>query len=81
MNIPNINKTWQPFSHSTGPLSLTFFSWQEMLYRLFFRDFLKLWLGPALKNSSITKNLKVMIMDDQRTLLPDFPNTVTYKNY
>ncbi|KAI1697315.1 glycosyl hydrolase family 30 TIM-barrel domain-containing protein [Ditylenchus destructor] len=40
------------------------------------RDFLKLWLGPALKNSSVAQNVKVMIMDDQRTFLPEFPNTV-----
>uniref|UniRef100_A0A914C648 Glucosylceramidase n=1 Tax=Acrobeloides nanus TaxID=290746 RepID=A0A914C648_9BILA len=33
-------------------------------------------LGPALKGNPLTQNLKVMIMDTNRYMLPDFPATV-----
>ena len=40
------------------------------------RDFVKLDLGPALQGSAITKDLKVMILDDQRVFLPTWVENV-----
>uniref|UniRef100_A0A7E4UUW6 Glucosylceramidase n=1 Tax=Panagrellus redivivus TaxID=6233 RepID=A0A7E4UUW6_PANRE len=40
------------------------------------RDFIKKNLGPLFKSKDLTKNLKVMIHDDQRPVMLDFVNTV-----
>uniref|UniRef100_A0A915D9A4 Glucosylceramidase n=1 Tax=Ditylenchus dipsaci TaxID=166011 RepID=A0A915D9A4_9BILA len=40
------------------------------------RDFVAKLLGPALKNSSLTANLKLMVNDDQRYWLPSHPDTM-----
>ena len=40
------------------------------------RDFIKTCLGPALKASVATRNLKLMMLDDQRAYLPDWVKTV-----
>ncbi|CAI2347074.1 unnamed protein product [Caenorhabditis sp. 36 PRJEB53466] len=40
------------------------------------RDFIKLDLGPALKASDVGKDLKVLIMDDNRGNLPKWADTV-----
>lgn len=37
---------------------------------MFFRDFVGKLLGPALKSNNITKNLKLMLNDDNRYALP-----------
>lgn len=41
-----------------------------------FRDFIKLNLGPTLKSNSLTKDIKIMIMDQNIDRLPEFPTTV-----
>merc|ERR1711991_79156 len=40
------------------------------------RDFIKCALGPALKSSNSTRNLDLMILDDQRSHLPGWVDTV-----
>ncbi|CAB3405810.1 unnamed protein product [Caenorhabditis bovis] len=40
------------------------------------RDFLMFYLGPTLKSNKITKDLKVMILDDGRILLPGWADTI-----
>ncbi|KAL6739852.1 hypothetical protein Aduo_013255 [Ancylostoma duodenale] len=40
------------------------------------RDFMKDTLGPALKRNRLTKDLKVMVYDESRTLLPSWADTV-----
>ncbi|PAV82933.1 hypothetical protein WR25_00957 [Diploscapter pachys] len=45
--------------------------WQTMNFTAeSMRDFIKDYLGPALQTSNVTKNLKVMILDDTRAILP-----------
>ena len=41
------------------------------------RDFLKGTLGPALRSSPFAQNLSIMIVDDQRSNLPAWPDTVS----
>uniref|UniRef100_A0A8R1DR70 Glucosylceramidase n=1 Tax=Caenorhabditis japonica TaxID=281687 RepID=A0A8R1DR70_CAEJA len=51
--------------------------WQTMNYTAeTMRDFLKYYLGPALKRNELTKPLKVMILDDGRGLLPGWADTM-----
>lgn len=40
------------------------------------RDFIKTLLGPKLATNAVTRNINLMIMDDQRFNLPHWPNTV-----
>ena len=40
------------------------------------RDFIKTCLGPALKASVATRDLKLMMLDDQRAYLPDWVKTI-----
>uniref|UniRef100_A0A914E4V4 Glucosylceramidase n=1 Tax=Acrobeloides nanus TaxID=290746 RepID=A0A914E4V4_9BILA len=40
------------------------------------RDFTKLIWGPTLRSNSITKNLKLMVLDHNRDLIPDFVPTI-----
>lgn len=45
------------------------------------RDFLAELLGPSLKNSSLTKDLKIMIYSDQRVGIKEYVNKVCFKFY
>jgi glucosylceramidase len=48
------------------------YGWQAMyLSAAMQRDFVKDLLGPELKNSPLTRELKIMINDDQRFMLPE----------
>lgn len=48
------------------------YGWQTMYFTpAMQRDFLKNLLGPTLKGSPLTRNLKIMVNDDQRYMLPD----------
>ena len=40
------------------------------------RDFIKQCLGPALKKSNVTNNIKLMMLDDQRIHLPTWTKTI-----
>ncbi|WKY04174.1 hypothetical protein Q1695_005281 [Nippostrongylus brasiliensis] len=51
--------------------------WQAMYFNARMeRNFVKNLLGPALKSRSYTKNIKLMINDDQRITLPEWADTV-----
>lgn len=53
--------------------------WQTLFFDASMeRNFIKKLLGPALASSPVTKNLKIMINDDQRINLPHWPNVVSY---
>ncbi|CAJ0601103.1 unnamed protein product [Cylicocyclus nassatus] len=53
------------------------FPWQSMYFSAEMqRDYLKGSLGPTLKANKVTKDLKIMIYDDSRTLLPNWVYTV-----
>ncbi|PAV90327.1 hypothetical protein WR25_25155 [Diploscapter pachys] len=54
-----------------------FWKWQTMyLSAAMERDFLKGTLGPVLKSSPFAQNLSIMIVDDQRSNLPAWPDTI-----
>ncbi|EPB74231.1 O-Glycosyl hydrolase family 30 [Ancylostoma ceylanicum] len=53
------------------------YRWQTMYFNAEMeRNFIKDLLGPALKSSSYSKDLKLMINDDQRDTLPKWVDTV-----
>uniref|UniRef100_A0A1I7XHV7 Glucosylceramidase n=1 Tax=Heterorhabditis bacteriophora TaxID=37862 RepID=A0A1I7XHV7_HETBA len=53
------------------------YPWQTMLFTAKTqRDFVRNFLGPRLKNSSVTKDLKVMALDDGRIMLPGWADTI-----
>ncbi|KAK6750399.1 hypothetical protein RB195_002399 [Necator americanus] len=53
------------------------FPWQSMHFTAEMqRDFMKGTLGPMLKENEVTRNLKVMVYDESRTLLPQWADTV-----
>ncbi|VDM85971.1 unnamed protein product [Strongylus vulgaris] len=57
--------------------SIPFFPWQSMYFSAEMqRDFIKGSLGPMLKMNRVTEDLKVMVYDDSRTLLPSWADTV-----
>ncbi|EYC05978.1 hypothetical protein Y032_0079g1285 [Ancylostoma ceylanicum] len=56
---------------------IPYFPWQSMHYTAEMqRDFMKGTLGPMLKRNRLTKDLKVMVYDESRTLLPSWADTV-----
>ncbi|XGW29730.1 hypothetical protein V3C99_009070 [Haemonchus contortus] len=53
------------------------YGWQTMYFSASMeRDFIKDLLGPALKSSPYTKDIHLMINDDQRYTLPEWADTV-----
>ncbi|PAV80452.1 hypothetical protein WR25_22915 [Diploscapter pachys] len=51
--------------------------WQTMNFTAeSMRDFIKDYLGPTLQTSNVTKNLKVMILDDTRAILPMWADVI-----
>ncbi|TMS38975.1 hypothetical protein L596_005585 [Steinernema carpocapsae] len=54
-----------------------FYAWQTMYFSAEMqREFIKNILGPLLKNSIHGKNINLMILDDQRFLLPNWADVV-----
>lgn len=51
--------------------------WFSWFYNEIFRDFIKSTLGPALRGSNLTKDIFLMVLDDNRYLLPSFANVVS----
>ncbi|CAJ0960982.1 unnamed protein product, partial [Mesorhabditis belari] len=53
------------------------YGWQALFFNgSLERDFIKYSLGPQLKSSDVTKNLKIMIGDDQRYVYPAFADVI-----
>lgn len=44
------------------------------------RDFVKVTLGPMFESSKVTKDLKVMALDDNRMWLPGWADTVSHSS-
>ncbi|KAH7730962.1 O-Glycosyl hydrolase family 30 protein [Aphelenchoides avenae] len=53
------------------PAMQRFEAFYSLVHIASLRDFLKNLLGPTLKGSPLTRNLKIMVNDDQRYMLPD----------
>uniref|UniRef100_A0A0N5B533 Glucosylceramidase n=1 Tax=Strongyloides papillosus TaxID=174720 RepID=A0A0N5B533_STREA len=58
-----------------------FYGWQTMLFTPETqRDFIKLYLGPKIKNNPKFKDTKIMILDDDREVLPYWADVVLEDN-
>ncbi|VDO96619.1 unnamed protein product [Heligmosomoides polygyrus] len=57
--------------------TLPFYGWQTMFFTpRMQRDFVKVTLGPMFESSKVTKDLKVMALDDNRMWLPGWADTI-----
>ncbi|WKY03690.1 hypothetical protein Q1695_005001 [Nippostrongylus brasiliensis] len=57
--------------------ALPSYGWQTMFFTSTMqRDFMKVTLGPMLKGNDVTKNLKVMGLDDNRLFLPGWADKI-----
>ncbi|KAK5974806.1 Glucosylceramidase, partial [Trichostrongylus colubriformis] len=57
--------------------ALPFYKWQTMFFSApMQRDFVKVTLGPMLKRNNVTKELKVMTLDDNRFALPSWADII-----
>ncbi|CAJ0586236.1 unnamed protein product, partial [Mesorhabditis spiculigera] len=53
------------------------YGWQALFFNgSYERDFIRYSLGPQLKGSDVTKDIKIMIGDDQRYVHPAFADTI-----
>ncbi|KAK5985803.1 Glucosylceramidase [Trichostrongylus colubriformis] len=61
--------------------ALPFYKWQTMFFSApMQRDFVKVTLGPMLKRNNVTKELKVMTLDDNRFALPSWADIIFNDN-